>query len=63
MPPFGEELTRTQIKALVNHIRSFALAPVDQPIRRKSDFSRKYALLKQEWEALVLELAELKSRD
>jgi hypothetical protein len=63
MPPFGEELSRTQITALVNHIRWFAPAPVDQPVRRKNNFSRKYALLKQEWEALVLELAELKSRD
>jgi hypothetical protein len=63
MPPFSDELTRAQIAALVDHIRSFARVSVDERPRPLSDFSRKYDLLRREWEALVLELQELKSRD
>lgn len=62
MPPFGEYLTRSQVAALVDHVRSLAPESVNRSASGTSDFARKYAELKQEWDALARELADLQSQ-
>jgi mono/diheme cytochrome c family protein len=63
MPPFSDDLTRTQVSALIVHIRWLAPESVNSPARRTSEFARKYAQLKQEWDMLARELAALQSRE
>jgi mono/diheme cytochrome c family protein len=63
MPSFSEDLTRPQVSALVNYIRSLAPESVNRREARATEFARKYAELKAEWDALTRELEDLQSYD
>jgi hypothetical protein len=63
MPSFGEDLTRPQVSSLVNYVRSLAPEWVNRSDARATEFARKYAELKEEWDALARELADLQSHD
>jgi mono/diheme cytochrome c family protein len=63
MPSFSEGLRRSQVSSLVNYIRSLAPETVNRPEARTTEFARKYAELKDEWDALARELADLQSHN
>jgi mono/diheme cytochrome c family protein len=63
MPPFSADLSRSQVVSLVDHIRSMSVESVPSTTPRTSEFARKYAALKQEWDTLAQESARLPRRN